>query len=51
LVGGEQEGLHHSSGDSNVLIRLLGDAWGIFKKNKLQGTSIVMKTINNTSGP
>jgi hypothetical protein len=33
-----------------VLIQLLGDACGIFKKNKVQGTSIVLKTIHNTSG-
>ena len=37
--------------DNQVLIQLLGDACGIFKKNKVQGTSIVLKTIYNTSGP
>jgi hypothetical protein len=37
--------------DDKVLIQLLGDACGIFKKKKVHGTSIVLKTIYNTSGP
>jgi hypothetical protein len=36
--------------DIKVPIELLGDACGIFKKNKVQRTSIVLKTIYNTSG-
>jgi hypothetical protein len=30
--------------DNNLLIQRLGDAYGIFKKSKAHGTSIVMKT-------
>jgi hypothetical protein len=37
--------------DNMVMIQLLSDACGIFKTNKVQGTSIVLKTIYNTSGP
>jgi hypothetical protein len=33
-----------------VQVKLLGDACGIFKKNKVHGTSIVLKTIYNNSG-
>jgi hypothetical protein len=33
-----------------VQVQLLGDACGIFKKNKVQGTSLVLKTIYNNSG-
>jgi hypothetical protein len=34
-----------SGTDNKLLIQLLGDTCGIFKKNKVQGTSIVLKTI------
>jgi hypothetical protein len=37
--------------DNKVLIQLLGDACGIFNKNKVHGTSTVLRTIYNTSGP
>jgi hypothetical protein len=33
-----------------VQVQLLGDACGILKKNKVQGTSLVLKTIYNNSG-
>ena len=36
--------------DNQVQVQLLGDACGIFKKNKVQGTSLVLKTIYNNSG-
>jgi hypothetical protein len=36
--------------DNKVLIQLLGDACGIFKNINVQGTSIVLKMIYNTSG-
>jgi hypothetical protein len=36
--------------DNQVQIELLGDACGIYKKNKVQGTSLVLKTIYNNSG-
>jgi hypothetical protein len=37
--------------DNIVMIQLLGDACGIFKTNKVQRTSVLLKTIYNTSGP
>jgi hypothetical protein len=36
--------------DKHVQVQLLGDACGIFKKNKVQGTSLVLKTFYNNSG-
>jgi hypothetical protein len=39
------------STDNVVLIQLLGDSCGIFKKNKVQGTSMVMKTIFSKLNP
>jgi hypothetical protein len=33
-----------------VQVLLLGDACGIFKKNEVQGTSLVSKTVYNNSG-
>jgi hypothetical protein len=36
---------------SKVPIELLGDACGIVKRSKVHGTSIILKTIYNTSGP
>jgi hypothetical protein len=35
---------------NKVPIELLGDACGIFKRSKVHGTSIMLKTIYNTSG-
>jgi hypothetical protein len=47
LASGEQERLHHP----RVQIELrLGDARGIFETIKVQGASIVLKKISNTSG-
>jgi hypothetical protein len=37
--------------DIKVPIELLGDACGIFKENRVQGASIILKIIYNTSGP
>ena len=39
------------STDNVVLIQLLGDSCGIFKKNKVQGTSMVLKTIYSKLNP
>jgi hypothetical protein len=36
--------------DNQVQVELLGDGCGIFKKNKVQGTSLVLKTIYNNCG-
>jgi hypothetical protein len=36
--------------DNYVQFKLLGDACGIFKKNKVRGTSIVLKTIYDICG-